>query len=80
MQVVTSISLADVVIARGVACREPVPAWPEMALICSGPLAHGYAFSSFTRKPLNSGVYAFGSVTVGDSRFTMLRGTFPASS
>ena len=67
-----------------------------MALICSGPFAMAmlsdrllnqtggvattYAFSNFTRKPLNSGVYAFGSVTVGDSRFAMLRGTRPASS
>jgi len=33
-----------------------------------GPIAH-YAFSSLTKKPLNSGVWAFGSVTVGVSEF-----------
>src|SRR6266851_1004657 len=45
-------------------------------------LAHGilYAFSSFTRKPLNSGVYALGSKTVGVSRFTSVFASLPSSS
>jgi len=34
------------------------PRWPEIALISKFPLlmALSYAFSMFTRKPLNSGV------------------------
>src|SRR5260370_1351135 len=45
-------------------------------------LAHGilYAFSSFTRKPLNSGVYALGSKTVGVSRFASVLASLPSSS
>src|SRR6266404_3240534 len=45
-------------------------------------LAHGilYAFSSFTRKPLNSGVYALGSNTVGVSRFTSVLASLFSSS
>ena len=46
--------------------REQVPAWPEIALISQWSVAH-QPFSSFTRNPLNSGVYAFGSVAVGES-------------
>ena len=30
-------------------------------------VTHLYAFSIFTRKPLNSGVYAFGSIAAGES-------------
>src|SRR5208282_881262 len=45
-------------------------------------LAHGrsYAFSTFTKKPLVSGVWAFGSVTVGVSKFAGVRASLPASS
>src|ERR1700680_1934172 len=45
-------------------------------------LAHGilYAFSSFTRKPLNSGVKALGSTTVGVSRFARVLASLPSSS
>ena len=50
----------------------------------SAALAHrrarSYAFSIFTRKPLNSGVYAFGSITVGVSRFASVFAVLPSSS
>ena len=39
-----------------------------------------YAFSSFTRKPLNSGVNALGSMTVGVSRLATVRAFLPSSS
>src|SRR5919198_6406433 len=39
-----------------------------------------YALSSLTRNPLNSGVYAFGSITVGDNRFAESRDVRPSSS
>src|SRR5438105_8221428 len=38
------------------------------------------AFSSFTRNPLNSGVYALGSIAAGDSAFAKVRAVLPASS
>src|SRR2546425_83456 len=41
---------------------------------------HGYAFSIFTRNPLNSGVYALGSIAVGDRRFAEVSSVLPASS
>src|SRR5436190_629189 len=41
---------------------------------------HDYAFSIFTRNPLNSGVYALGSIAVGDRRFAEVRSVRPASS
>src|SRR5580704_16134129 len=44
-----------------------------------GTVAH-YAFSSLTRKPLNSGVWAFGSSTVGVSELVRERAVLPASS
>src|SRR5262249_35035119 len=37
-------------------------------------------FSSFTRKPLNSGVNALGSMTAGDSMLAGLSAVFPSSS
>src|SRR5580698_1891720 len=45
-------------------------------------LAHScpYAFSTFTKKPLDSGVCAFGSVTAGVSRFAGVRAFLPSSS
>src|SRR2546426_3631185 len=39
-----------------------------------------YTFSSFTKNPLNSGVYALGSITVGDRRLTDVSAVRPASS
>ena len=41
---------------------------------------HDYAFSIFTRNPLNSGVYALGSIAVGDRRFAEVSSVRPASS
>src|SRR5262249_2282659 len=45
-------------------------------------LAHGcaYAFSILTKKPLNSGVYALGSITVGVSKFAGVLAVLPSSS
>src|SRR5262249_25613557 len=42
------------------------------------PGAH--ARSSFTRKPLNSGVYALGSITVGERRLAGVNAVLPSSS
>ena len=46
------------------------PGWADIVWICSvlrSLIAIFYAFSIFTKKPLNSGVNAFGSITVGVS-------------
>ena len=39
-----------------------------------------YTFSIFTKKPLNSGVYAFGSITVGVNWFVSVFAVLPSSS
>src|SRR5207302_10690284 len=57
-----------------------LPEWPEICLIWSVPLGMAQAFSILTRNPLNSGVYALGSIAVGDSRFTDVSAVRPASS
>ena len=55
MQVVTSMYL-QTSSSRCTPRPGMLPGWAEMALICRIPLGIAYALSSFTRKPLNSGV------------------------
>src|SRR5687767_13876234 len=43
-------------------------------------IAHRHTFSIFTRKPLYSGVNAFGSIAAGDNWLTGLRAVLPSSS
>ena len=59
-----------------------VPACPEIRIISveAWLIVAPYAFSTFTRKPLDSGVWAFGSVTVGVSKFAGVRAFLPSSS
>ncbi len=51
-----------------------------LSLLPPGSWSVPYAFSTFTRKPLDSGVWAFGSVTAGVSKFAGVRAFLPSSS
>src|SRR5260370_25343493 len=81
MQVVVSISL-QTCSARFTPSPGAGPAWPEILTISSVAwlIVVAYAFSSLTRKPLNSGVCALGSFTVCASKFTIVLSFLPASS
>ena len=71
--------LADLVFALDAATRHAARmSRDRLDLKGSGTACQ--ALSSFTRKPLNSGVYAFGSTIVGDSKFALVRAVRPASS
>src|SRR5438128_1350727 len=82
MHVVVSISL-QTSYSRITPAPGTGPAWPEILRTSSVAwliLGSPYTFSILTRKPLNSGVYALGSTTVGVSRFTTVFAFLPSSS
>src|SRR5579862_3870990 len=70
--------LGDGVISRRISSGDRTGV-PGNGLDLEGTVAH-YAFSSLTKKPLNSGVWAFGSVTVGVSELVRERAVLCASS
>src|ERR1051326_9068081 len=63
---------------HGPARDQDEPKFPESET-CVG-LPWSYALSIFTRKPLNSGVYAFGSIAAGDKLFAGVSPVRPLSS